>query len=172
MEKVKELIESIHGGLTQASSSSKDEVRVMRAMLNDTSYTVDVYGKEGKIGEYCPAEDARALAASIIQGSTKVSAAEAKELAAGYEFKKADAVSMIGISKEFVNTYLDTGRKMSFGNREKSSLSLSQKEKEASTCTYPKKVGVDVDGKGIYETATANVPAYKEIKATSRPNYK
>ena len=47
MEKVTDLIKEINTNLTHASASNRDEVRVMRAFLNDTSYVVGVYGKEG-----------------------------------------------------------------------------------------------------------------------------
>ena len=43
MENVKEVIDDIKNNLTQRSSSRKDEVSVMKAMLNDPEYTVDVY---------------------------------------------------------------------------------------------------------------------------------
>ena len=38
MEKVVDLIKEVKENLTHASSSHKDEVRVMRAFLNDTTY--------------------------------------------------------------------------------------------------------------------------------------
>ena len=43
MENVRNLVNEIRTGLTQKSSSQKDEVRVMKAMLNDRDYVVDVY---------------------------------------------------------------------------------------------------------------------------------
>ena len=47
---VKKIIEEIKEGLSQQSASSKDEEKVMQAMLNDDSYKVDLYSKDGKIG--------------------------------------------------------------------------------------------------------------------------
>ena len=42
MAKVVELLKEIQDTHKQVSSSQKDEVRVMQAMLNDTSYEVGV----------------------------------------------------------------------------------------------------------------------------------
>lgn len=167
---VKELVSSIKKDLSQASASNKDEVNVMMSMVNDKSFKVDELGKDGQVvSTYCPAEVAETLASTIIKNATKVSAAEADELASNYEFGKKEASALVTISKEFTNTYLDTGRKIKFGNREGKSLVLSQKDKEASTCTYPKRVGYGDDGKPIYQLATSEIAAHKEVKAVSRP---
>ena len=164
MEKVKEIIAEIKSNLSQTASSAKDEVKVMKAMLNDKEYKVDIYGKNGKEGEYCPAEDARKMMSSIISASAKIPAAEAEKLMDSYEFKKSDAVSMIGISKEFTNTFLQTGRKLPLGAREKSNVSLSLKVVEAASRTYPKKVGVNADGTDRYEKAETKVKAHESVK--------
>lgn len=68
---VKDLVEEIKESLTQKNSSQKDEIRVMQAMLNDTSFKVDVYGNDGKEGEYCPAEDFKGMVSSIIAEAAK-----------------------------------------------------------------------------------------------------
>ena len=73
MENVQNLINEIKNNLTQKSSSKKDEVRVMKAMLNDTSYKVAVYDKSGKTGEYCPAESAKQIVSSVLQHSAGIS---------------------------------------------------------------------------------------------------
>lgn len=170
METVKELVSSIKKDLTQASASTKDEVNVMMAMMNDKTFKVDELGKDGQVlSTFCPAEVAEGLAANIIKGATKVSNAEAEELAKNYEFGKKEATAMVTLSKEFTNVYLDTGRKIKYGNRDGKSIVLSQKDKDASTCTYPKRVGYGDDGKPIYQSVTTKIDAYKEVKATSRP---
>ena len=71
MESVKTLVKEIKEGLAQQSSSQKDEIRVMRAMLNDPTYKVDVYGKTGIEGQYCPYEESRTMVANIIKDTTK-----------------------------------------------------------------------------------------------------
>ena len=167
---VKDMVSTIKKELNQASASAKDEVNLMMAMMNDKTFKVDELGANGQVvSTYCPAEVAEDLAANIIKGATKVTAAEAEELAKNHQFTKKEASAMVTISKEFVNTYLDTGRKIKFGNREGKNLVLSQKDKATSTCTYPKKVGINPDGTPIYQLATTEIAAYKEVKAVSRP---
>ena len=170
METVKDLVSSIKKDLRQSSASSKDEVSIMMAMMNDKTFSVEELGKDGQVlGTYCPADVATDLASSIIKGATKVSAAEAEELAKNHQFGRKEATAMVTLSKEFVNTYLDCGRKLKFGSREGKSLVLSQKDKEASSCTFPKRTGYDDNGKPIYQLASTEISAYKEVKAISRP---
>ena len=170
MEKVNDLVKEIRssitrGSVTRKNSSKKDEVRVMQAMLNDDTFNVDVYDKSGKTGEFCPAESAREMAASVIEKAAKVSADEAKALAKQYTFGKHEAENMVDISKEFImNTYPHTGRKIALGGREKSDISLSLKEIEAGTRPYPKVVGIDANGKKLYGRGVATVGSYESLK--------
>lgn len=164
MEHVTEVIKEIKENLTQTAASSKDEVRVMRAMLNDTEYKVDVYGKEGVVGQYCPAEDVRSTFAGVIASTTKIPHAEAEGLMSSYEFKKSDAETMINVGKEFINTYTQTGRKLPLGGRATSNVALSMREVPASTRTYPKKVGVSETGAGRYENAPTTIKAHTSLK--------
>ena len=59
MATVNELLADIQENHKQVSSSQKDEVRIMQAMMNDTSYEVGVYNKSGKIADYNPSKDFR-----------------------------------------------------------------------------------------------------------------
>ena len=162
---VNEIIEEIKKNLSQESSSTKDEERVMQAMLNDKEYKVGVYTSAGKVDEYCPSEDARKMSASIIQSTTKISSAEAEKLADEHTFSKAEAKSMIGISKEFINTYTQTGRKLPLGGRATSNVKLIIKHEEEKTKRYPKKVGVNEDGTARYDqNATTVIPAHDTIR--------
>lgn len=166
MENVKELVKQIDTNRTQRSSSQKDEVAVMRAMLNDKDYKVEVYGKNGAEGTYCPAEEARSMISSVISAAAKIPSAEAEKLAEDYEFKKSEATAMVGISKEFINTYSQTGRKLPLGKRETSDVSLERKHVEEKEKTYPKVIGIDNDGNKIIEKAKTIVKAHDTIKAT------
>lgn len=130
---VKELVANIEESRTQTSANAKDENRVMRAMLNDPTFKVDVWGRNGIEGQYCPYEEARTLVANIVKDTTKISAKEASDLASQYEFGKQEAGIMINISKEFVNTYIETGRKLPLGGRESSNISIAKKVKESKT---------------------------------------
>mgnify|MGYP000952907046 CR=1 FL=1 len=165
--KVVELVNEIKTNLTQTSSSTKDEERVMRAMLNDREYTVDIYSKEGKTGTFCPAEEVRNMLTSVISSAVKISADEAKKLADEHEFKKSESQAMINISKEFINTYLQTGRKLPLGGRETSDVSLSKKDVKASIRTYPRKVGVNPDGTARYDHPEAPVKAHSSVRVHS-----
>lgn len=164
---VEQMVADIRTNLSQKSSSHKDEVTVMQAMLNDMSYKVSVYRKDKPIETYCPAEEARAMVSSIISATTKVSGAEADALAKDFQFTKANADTMIGISKEFINTYIQTGRKLPLGGRATSDVSLEAREIKEKECGFPKKIGVDTEGSDIYKNITSKVPAHDGIKAAS-----
>jgi len=161
---VKGLIDEISTGLSQVSSSRKDEIRIMQAMLSDDKYSVSIYGKDGVEGTYSPAEDFRAMCASVISNAAKVPMAEATQLMEGYAVRKGEATAMVNISKEFVNTYLQTGRKLPLGAREKSDVSLSLKKVDASTRLYPQKVGVNDDGSDRYSKTATTVPAHESVR--------
>ena len=78
-----------------------------------------------------------------------------------------DAETMIGLSKEFFNSYLQTGRKIGLGCREKSNVSLIKKDIPASTRYFPKQTGVDDNGNAIFTKGETKVPAYESIKVIS-----
>ena len=164
MSTVLSLVKEIKDNLSQVSSSNKDEVRVMQAMLNDTEYEVGVYTNAGLKETYNPAKDFRGMLSGIISNTTKISKDESAALVASYEVTKSDANSMVNVSKEFVNTYMGTGRKLPFGGREKSNIALSGKEVKETIKTYPKKVGVNEDGTGRYESGERRVPSHITAK--------
>ena len=161
------LIKEIREGLSQKSSSQKDEIRVMQSMLNDKDYKVGIYNSAGKVGEYCPYEDARKMQASVLASAAGVSKDEAVSLAEAHQFSKAEAASFVGISKEFVNTYGQTTRKLPLGGRQYSNVTLQGEHQDASTTRYPKKVGIGADGKAIYESTLKPVAAHDKIKASA-----
>lgn len=165
---VMELIAEINETRTQTSASARDEQRVMRAMLNDPDFVVDVYSKTGVIGQYCPYEDARSMIANVIKGATKITTKEAEHLAENYEFTKSDANTFVNISKEFINTYVETGRKLPLGGRERSNIALSKKVKEERSNNFPKKVGVNDDGTDIYESCgEGTIPSHNSLRVHS-----
>lgn len=163
-EDVKVLIKEIKSNLSQVNSSQKDEVRVMKAMLNDPGYRVGVYGKAGLEGEYCPREDALLIVTSILHNAASMPTAEAEVIAKGYEFSKNESNAMVNINKEFINTYLQTGRKLPFGGRENFDLSISGKEVKASTKTYPAKMGFDENGEPIWGKGEKKIKAHMSAK--------
>ena len=166
---VKELIVEINTARNQkTSANTRDEVRVMMTMLNDPTFKVDVYNRTGVTGQFCPYEASRQMIVNIIKDATKISTQEARALAESYQFDRSTSDTMVGISKEFINTYLETGRKLPLGGREKSNISIAKKVKPAKVNTYPKKVGIADDGSDIYETVNDGMtPEHGSIKVYS-----
>lgn len=164
---VSRMVKDIKDNLSQVSSSHKDELAVMQAMLNDTDYQVGVFKKDGQVGTYCPAAEAKDMVARILTTAAKVNPQEAKVLAEGYQFTKADAAAEVGIAKEFINTYVQTGRKLPLGGREFSDVSLELKAVEEKSTGYPKKMGMDANGKPIYKTEQVQIPVHTGIKSSS-----
>jgi hypothetical protein len=163
---VNELVNDIKANLKQKSSSNRDEARVMRAMLNDRDFTVTTYSNSGT-ETHCPAEEFRGMLGNIVSATAKLPKAEAENLVNNYEVKKSDAETMIGISKDFINTSLRTGRKIQLGGTESSNISVQLKEIPESIKRYPKKVGVNQDNSTKYENAETRVPAHEGLKVTS-----
>lgn len=167
MTKTEELVQNIKTNLDQKSASKKDELLVMREMLNDSEYKVGIYNYDGLCGQYCPYEDARNMVANIIEDTTKISKQEASFLALNYEFSKSDASTIINLSKEFINTYLNTDRKLPLGGRESSNVSLLKKEVKPGVIKSPKKTGkLDSEGKEIYEMVPVEVKGYSSVSIT------
>lgn len=158
------LIKGIKDNLSQKNASRKDEVAVMQSMLSDPTYEVTVYGKEGPVGSYNPCKDFRGMCASIISSTTKIPAAEAETVMEGYTVKKGEADAMVNISKEFVNTFLQTGRKLPLGGRATSDISLIQKTVPETTRSCPRRVGVDNSGAGQYSRVPTKIPAHDTLR--------
>lgn len=161
---VKETVDGIRKIVTQTASSKKDESRVMIAMLNDKTYEVGVFDNNQKVGSFCPSKAARDMAASIIMNATKISKEEANNLADEHEFNRTEAEAMIGISKEFVYTYLQTNRKLPLGVRDNIDVGLSLKEVKARKTNVPYLVGKDENGKKKYEFTQVETKPYMSIK--------
>ena len=166
MEKVstQSLIKEIKEGLSQVNSSHKDEILVMQAMLNDPDYEVTMYGKNGPTGTYNPCKDFRGMCSSIIASTTKIPTEEAKTLMDGYTVKKGEADTMVNVSKEFVNTFLHTGRKLPLGGRENSDVSLCLKEVPETVRACPRRVGVNGDGSSQYSRVPTTIAAHEAIR--------
>ena len=162
-ETVQSVIKEIKDNLSQRTASIKDEICVMQTMLNDKTYKVGVFNKNGQVDTYCPAEEARAMSAITISQAANISMPEAENLMESYEYSKKEAQAMIGISKEFINTYLQTDRKINLGGREKSDVSLLAKHNEAGVRRYP------ISGltNGTAASGTTQVPAYDSVKVVA-----
>lgn len=162
MENAKRVIKSVTDAVSQKSSSKKDEITVMKAIMNDPQYSVDVYGKEGKTGTYEPGKDFRKVVANAIAETVRIPKKEAAELLNEYDFSKSDAASMVNFSKEFINTYLHTGRKLPLGGRDTSNIELEWKNIGERISSTPIK---QEDGSRV--RVDKFIPAHGGIKTTN-----
>lgn len=153
-----DIIKDVKSNVTQCSSSKKDEITVMQAMMNDTNFSVDVYSKGGKVDEYYPSRELRKVVTNVVASTTHIPVKEATELVNAYEFTRVDAAAMVNMSKEFVNTYLQTGRKLSLGGRKNSDIELMWKNIEDRTTEIPIKSETG-------ERLNTFIPAHGGIKA-------
>jgi len=163
MSVVNEMINEISGSISQKISSHKDEVRVMKAMLNDTDYHVTLHTNSGET-DYCPAEEFKSMCASIISSAAKVTGAEAANMMKDYSVKNSEAEKMVGISKEFITTYLHTGRKLPLGGHDKSNISLAMKTVGETVRSCPHKTSVDAAGNAIYTRQPTVVKEHDSIR--------
>ena len=77
-------VESIHDSLKQRGASSRDEISVMKCMLNDSKYVVDVYSSNnGEVEKYCPYDDVRSTYKNVLK-SAGMTADEAQQVADNY----------------------------------------------------------------------------------------
>lgn len=148
----------------QKSASRVDEIRVMRTMLNDPSFSVSIYDKnKGYIGTRCPRDEAVKFAANISSGITGLDNKSASELAQGYEFTKRDAIFLIENGRDFVKTYLSTGRKFPIIQAENAEASLFYRPTESKEKVVPTADG----GKQV-----TPVPGYNKVVCRSKsPKY-
>lgn len=153
-----DIIKDVKSNVTQCSSSKKDEITVMQAMMNDTNFSVDVYSKGGKVDEYYPSRELRKVVTNVVVSTTHIPVKEATELVNAYEFTRVDAAAMVNMSKEFVNTYLQTGRKLPLGGRKNSDIELMWKNIEDRTTEIPIKSETG-------ERLNTFIPAHGGIKA-------
>ena len=172
MQKVKDLINEIKQERENTKNSNhyntrsiRDEVSVMKAILNDKEYEVSIYNNNGLVGTYNPSKSIRNMMGNIIAETTGISKIESEMLMDNYEFSNSNAKDMINFSKEFINTYLKTGRKLPLGFREKSNISLVQKIIPEKTVYSPEEIGEDKDGNKIFKNSKeTKLKEYESIK--------
>lgn len=165
---LKEVLATIKQSVKQHSASAKDEITVMQSMLNDREYGVEIYHKNGSTGEfYYPAQEFRGMVSDIVASTTKIGKDEASAIIDDYDFKRSQAKVMVDISKEFINTYLETDRKLKLGGRQTSNVSLMRKDFPSGKRRYPSRIGVRDNGEAIIEAREIWVDSYSGIKASS-----
>ena len=152
------------GHRTYDTKSQKDETAVMSALMNDKTYQVATYSNGGYQGIYHPSASFRRIVSNTISTVTGMSRTEADTLLSQHEFSPQDAREMINFSKEFVLTYLQSGRKLPFGGRDMSNVSLKIKNIPGGFVSYPVKVGEDQAGHAICESKEVYVGPYQTVK--------
>lgn len=172
----RELIDSMYKSNTErgrTAISQKDEVAVMKAMINDYDFRTSVYGKDGATGEtICPSDCIRTVVSNAIANTTKMPKAEANNLLNDYDFSTKDAECLVDLSKEFVGNYLMTGRKLPLGCRKDSDISLSYRWVPETSKGSPVKSGTDENGNDVWTIKNSMIPAHGSISVQSPcPSY-
>ena len=161
---VKKLMKEIQEVTAKQKSSSRvDEIRVMRAMLNDPDFKVSIYDRNKLlVGTRCPREEATKFVASTASAITGLDQVQAAELAQNYEFTKKDATFLIENARDFTTTYLETGRKMPIVQSKTTEASLIVRHVVSKTKKIPSNMG----------GGSTTVPAYDKVISKSKsPKY-
>lgn len=133
-----QLIEQIVKNTSQVSVSKSDEIAVMQSMLNDKSFEVAIYNRtKGFLGIRSPRKTALSIINDALCGVTGMGLKEAEELTRDYEFSKRDASRHISIGKDFLSTYLQTGRKIVVTSSPRGESSINLKYSKAHNKTVP-----------------------------------
>jgi len=172
-ENMKELMNEIREVTKKQKAASKvDEIKVMKAMLNDPNYSVSIYDRsKGLIGSRCPREEAVSFIASVSASITGLDSNSAKEIAKDYEFTKKDAIFLIENSKDFINTYLDTGRKLPIIQSETTQAALIKKHVESKEKKVSSVLMGNVNNNKV-ESGTVTIPAFDKVICKSNcPKY-
>lgn len=151
---------------TQTSINKADELRVMTTMLNDPEFSIGVYDKKlGYIGQRSPHEEAVKFVGDIIQRATGLEKKDSQHLASELEFTKRDANFLINNMKDFITTYVSTGRKINMIQSDSTEANLYTKNMAASTKTIPNK-----DNPKDTKTITTS-PYVKLVSQSKCPKY-
>lgn len=156
MKEIKEVTQK------QKAASRVDEIRVMKMMLNDPEYKVSVYDRNrGLIGTRCPREEAVKFVTSTTCAITGLETKSATELASNYEFSKKDAMFFLDNSRDFMETYLSTGRKYPIMQTVDSEAALFIKPVASRVKSNPSSVG-----------ASTTIPSFEKVVCRSKsPKY-
>lgn len=166
MNKVEEVVKEIKKNAKQVAINKIDEVKVMKAMLNDSDFKVGVYNKRsGELEYHCPKDSINNMISSIIHNTTGLDNETCKEFANKYEYTSKDAQTIVDISKDFINTYTDTGRKINIVQDMKTEAYLYKKQIAESTKTVPDRLHGG-------EPRTIHTESYTKLVSSSKcPKY-
>ena len=161
MASLMQTIEDIKSNVKQHSASTKDEITVMQ------EYESTIYKNSGKTETFAPGREFRGMISDIMSSAAKINKVEAEKLVDGYDFRRSQAEVMVGVAKDFIVNYCDTGRKIKLGGREDSNVSLMKKDYPAGMRRYPTRIGTNTDGSAIMGVGEVWVDGYSGIKASS-----
>ena len=167
--RVKDLLEEIRNTRNNKTTKSyitksqKEEIRVIKILINDTEFELYVYNIIGEISKFNPSKTLRETLSNIIHSTIHISKEESDILMKQYEFNNKEAENLLNISKEFIHTYLETGNKLSLGCREKSDISFYKKTVESYhiSCTV-------LQPDGSYIRKGTIIPTYETIKVDNK----
>lgn len=163
---VETLVEDIKKSTTQIAINKVDEIRVMRAMLNDKDFSVGIYEKGiGFVGTRCPHEEAVNFVKHVLMGATGLDGKDSRHLAENYEFTKRDANFLLEVSRDFIQTYMGTGRKLNVMQTAATEACVFTRPVEASTKYVP-----DKENPGASKVITTS-PYVKLVAVTKCPKY-
>ena len=138
--------------MKQKSQNKGDEVAVAQTLLNDPDFQVGIYDKnKGLIGTRNVHEEAVKFVANISAEITGLDKKTAEDLANQYTFTKKDANFIINTSRDFVQTYLKTGRKFNLVQSEDAEANIFLKSTPAKEKLIPTKEGTKLVKTGAYQ---------------------
>jgi hypothetical protein len=160
------LVSDIKKSTKQISINKVDEVRVMKSMLNDRDFSLSIYDKNlGYIGQKCPHDEAVNFIKNIISGATGLDRKNSLHLAENYVFTKSDASYMVDNAKDFIQVYMETGRKLNVMQTAATEACIYTKEVSATNKTIP-----DKENPGQVKKITTS-PYIKLVSNTKAPKY-
>lgn len=138
--------------MKQKSQNKGDEVAVAQTLLNDPDFQVGIYDKnKGLIGTRNVHEEAVKFVANISAEITGLDKKTAEDLASQYTFTKKDANFIINTSRDFVQTYLKTGRKFNLVQSEDAEANIFLKATPAKEKLIPTREGTKLVKTGAYQ---------------------
>lgn len=149
--------------LKQKSQSISDELKVQQMLLNDPKYEVGIYDRnKGRIGSRNVHNEAVNFIADVSSAITGLDRKSAQDCAEKYHFTKKDANFFRNMSHDFIQTYLQTGRKLNVVQAEDSEASIFYRPVQAREKAVP----------GPEGKKTTIVPGFQKVIAKSKaPKY-
>ena len=153
VQSMQELMKQIQEITVKQKSQNKgDEVAVAQALLNDPDFQVGIYDKnKGLIGTRNVHEEAVKFITNVTSEITGLEKKTTEDLASKYTFTKKDANFIINTSRDFIQTYLKTGRKLNIVQAEDAEANIFLRPTVAKEKLIPTKEGTKLVKTGAYQ---------------------